>query len=231
MAVKFRRNGRMVANILSNKVIRDLFVTLAGLVVVWVLLQATLGVANPFYVVSSGSMVPELEVNDIIVVQGKNSIDEVQIGDIIVFDRPSDHDRVIVHRVESITNEDPVELRTKGDANSASIPGTDYPITAEEYIGTVIFTVPQVGYVTKVLTPPTNYIIMAIIIAIMIAKHFLGKKSKNKDIDPAAKYFGNSKDDTKSNIENNLDSASLKDEIKSKESTPKKENSESEKNT
>ena len=51
------------------------------------------------------------------------------IGDIIVFDRPSDHDRVIVHRVESITNENPIELRTKGDANSASIPGTDYPIT------------------------------------------------------------------------------------------------------
>ena len=108
----------MTANILSNKIVRDLCVTLAGLAVVWLLLQVTLGVTNPFYVVSSGSMVPELEVNDIIIVQGKNPIDDVQIGDIIVFDRPSDHDRVIVHRVESITNENPIEL----------IPGTDYPI-------------------------------------------------------------------------------------------------------
>ena len=133
----------MTANILSNKIVRDLCVTLAGLAVVWLLLQVTLGVTNPFYVVSSGSMVPELEVNDIIIVQGKNPIDDVQIGDIIVFDRPSDHDRVIVHRVESITNENPIELRTKGDANSASIPGTDYPITEDEYIGTV--TVPRRG--------------------------------------------------------------------------------------
>ena len=114
----------MVTNILSNKIVRDLCVTLAGLAMVWLILQFTLGVTNPFYVVSSGSMVPELKVNDIIIVQGKNPIGDVQIGDVIVFDRPSDHDRVIVHRVQSITNENPVELRTKGDANSASIPGT-----------------------------------------------------------------------------------------------------------
>ena len=184
----------MTANILSNKIVRDLCVTLAGLAVVWLLLQVTLGVTNPFYVVSSGSMVPELEVNDIIIVQGKNPIDDVQIGDIIVFDRPSDHDRVIVHRVESITNENPIELRTKGDANSASIPGTDYPITEDEYIGTVILTVPQLGYVTKILMPPTNYIIMAIIISIMVAKHFLDKKSKNK-AKPAVEYFTKTDDD------------------------------------
>ena len=85
-------------------------------------------------------------------------------------------------------------MRTKGDANSASIPGTDYPITEDEYIGTVILTVPQLGYVTKILMPPTNYIIMAIIISIMVAKHFLDKKSKNK-AKPAVEYFTKTDDD------------------------------------
>ena len=218
----------MAANILSNKVVRDLCITLAGLAVVWLLLQITLGVTNPFYVVSSGSMIPELEINDIIIVQGKNPITEVKIGDIIVFDRPSDHERVIVHRVESITNENPVELRTKGDANSASIPGTDYPITEDEYIGTVIFTVPQLGYATKILMPPTNYIIMAIIISIMVAKHFFDKKSKNKKA--IAKNFADNinydekfKDDL-----NNTTRDAVFDE--KPDDPPKKEDSDSEKN-
>ena len=65
-----------------------------------------------------------------------------------MFNRPSGHDRVIVHRVASIIEEDPRTLRTKGDANPASIPGTDFPITEKEYIGEVAYVIPQVGYIT-----------------------------------------------------------------------------------
>ena len=54
-------------------------------------------------------------------------------------------------------NDEPKTIRTKGDANPASIPGTDFPITEEEYIGKVAYTLPQVGYVTQLLKPPINY--------------------------------------------------------------------------
>ena len=82
----------------------------------------------------------------------------------------------------SITNEDPKTIRTQGDANPGSIPGTDFPITEEEYIGKVAYIIPQLGYVTQILQPPTNYIIIAIVIGIMIIKQFTGKKKDVEDI-------------------------------------------------
>jgi len=125
-------------------------------------------------------MIPELEVYDVLIVQGHEPFEDIEIGDIIVFNRPSDHNRVIVHRVVSITDDDPKTLRTKGDANPASIPGTDFPITQEEYIGKVEYTLPQVGYVTQLLKPPINYVIIAVVIGIMIVKQ-ITKKKKEKE--------------------------------------------------
>lgn len=160
----------------QSGVLRDVIVIVVSLVAVWVGLQAYFGTQNPFYVVSSGSMVPELEMYDILVVSGNSPFGEVDIGDIIVFNRPSDHDRVIVHRVVSITDEDPRTLRTKGDANPSSIPGTDFPITDGDYIGSVVYVIPQAGYITRVLSPPVNYIIIAVIVGIMVTKHLYGRK-------------------------------------------------------
>jgi signal peptidase len=128
-------------------------------------------------------MIPVLEVYDVLIVQGHDPFEEVEIGDIIVFNRPSDHNRVIVHRVVSIIDENPKTIRTQGDANPASIPGTDFPISEEEYIGKVVYTLPQVGYITQLLKPPTNYIIIAIVIGVMIIKQMMGKKKNEKITD------------------------------------------------
>ena len=87
------------------------------------------------FVISSNSMNPELVVNDVVMVDEEYSFEEINIGDMIVFNRPSDHDRVIAHRVITILDDNPKMLKTKGDANTASIPGTDFPISEEEYIG------------------------------------------------------------------------------------------------
>jgi len=167
---------------ISKGVIKDIVIVVIAVVVIWIGLQAAFGTQNPFYVVASGSMIPALEVYDIIVIQGHDPFEEVQVGDIIVFDRPSDHNRVIVHRVESILNEEPFTVRTQGDANPSFIRGTDYPITEEEYIGKVAYVIPQVGYITQILKPPMNYIIIAIVIGIMIIKQFAGKKKDVEDI-------------------------------------------------
>ena len=153
-----------------------------AILVIWIGLQAAFGTQNPFYVVASGSMIPVLEVYDIIIIQGHEPFEEVQVGDIIVFDRPSDHNRVIVHRVQAILDEDPKTVRTQGDANPTWIRGTDYPITEEEYIGKVAYIIPQVGYITQILKPPMNYIIIAIVIGIMIIKQFTNKKKEVEDI-------------------------------------------------
>lgn len=172
----------MAKRSISKGVIKDIAIVAIAVIVIWIGLQAAFGTQNPFYVVASGSMIPALQVYDIIVIQGHQPFEEVQVGDIIVFDRPSDHNRVIVHRVESILSEDPLTVRTQGDANPSFIRGTDYPITEEEYIGKVAYVIPQVGYITQILKPPMNYIIIAIVIGIMIIKQFTGKKKDVEDI-------------------------------------------------
>jgi len=161
-------------------VIKDIIIVGVGVLVIWIGLQIAFGTQNPFYVVASGSMIPVLEVYDVLVVQGHEPFENIGIGDIIVFNRPSDHNRVIVHRVASIIDEDPKTIRTKGDANPASIPGTDFPITEEEYIGKVAYTIPQIGYVTQLLKPPINYVIIAVVIGIMIIKQMRKKKSEKQ---------------------------------------------------
>jgi len=165
---------------ISKSVIKDIVIVAAGVIIIWIGLQVVFGTENPFYVVASGSMLPELQVYDVLVVQGHVLFEDVQIGDIIVFDRPSGHDRVIVHRVVSITDDDPRTLRTKGDNNVASIPGTDFPITEKEYIGKVQFNIPQIGYVTQILKPPTNYVLIALVIGVMVVKEIFKRKKEQK---------------------------------------------------
>ena len=159
-------------------IVKDVIIIAACVAVIWIGLTAYFGAQNPIYVVSSGSMYPELAMHDIIVISGHMPFEDVKIGDIIVFDRPKDHDKVIVHRVVAVVDDNPKTLRTKGDNNQNSIVGTDYPITKEEYIGTVVHVIPQVGFITKILQPPINYIIIAVIIGVMIIRQIVKNKKK-----------------------------------------------------
>ena len=165
---------------ISKGVIKDIVIVGVGILVIWFGLTLAFGTQNPFYVVASGSMIPELEIYDVLIVQGHEPFEDLEIGDIIVFNRPSDHNRVIVHRVVSIIDDDPKTLRTQGDANPASIPGTDFPITEEEYIGKVVYTLPQVGYITQLLKPPINYVIIVVVIGIMVVKQITKRKKEKK---------------------------------------------------
>ena len=159
----------------SNKFIKDIIIVAIGVIVIWISLQVVFGTQNPFYVVASGSMIPVLQVYDVLIVQGHVPFEDIKVGDIIVFNRPTTHDRVIVHRVASIIDDEPKTIRTKGDANPASIPGTDFPITKEDYIGKVAYVIPQLGYVTQLLKPPINYIIIVIVVGIMIVRFYKKK--------------------------------------------------------
>jgi len=166
---------------IKRGIVKDIAIVAIGVLAIWIGLQFAFGTQNPFYVVSSGSMVPVLEVYDVLVVSGHVDFEEIKVGDIIVFDRPSGHDRVIVHRVAAIIDDNPKTIRTKGDANPASIPGTDFPVTEQEYIGKVAYVVPEIGYITQILRPPINYIIIVIVIGVMVVKQ-IAKKKREKEL-------------------------------------------------
>jgi len=135
------------------------------------------GSFNPFYVVVSGSMIPTINIGDIVIIKN-NSFDtlfnNLKAGDIIVFRAPEaktedGKPKVIVHRVAEIGNFFQKEvITTRGDANPYSIPGIDYPLFTENYVGKVVYVVPKIGTISMIITPPINYIIMAIIIGLLI---------------------------------------------------------------
>ena len=114
----------------------------------WLGVKSFLAVENPFYVVSSESMVPNLERGDGVIIRNgdRYSFNDVIVGDIIVFS--SMEDRTIIHRiVEVYYSEDNNQriLKTKGDANPQSYEGLDYPITEEDYYGKVVSVIPKIG--------------------------------------------------------------------------------------
>ncbi len=156
--------------------IKDVVIIGVGVLAVWLVIWASFG-SNPFYVVSSGSMEPVLQINDVLIVRDGGSWDNLKVGEIIVFNRPEGGDRVIVHRIVEISEDSDGDrtIKTKGDANPSSIPGTDSPIREDDYIGRVVYVVPGIGVVTKIISPPVNYIIIAIILAILFFNR-LGKK-------------------------------------------------------
>ena len=174
--------------------IKDIAIVAIGVVIVWVGIRLVFDTANPFYIVSSGSMVPNLNVDDVLVVRDGDSFKSLNIGDIIVFHRPIGGDRVIVHRVADIkdfviNSQEERMIRTKGDANPSSIPGVDYPITEKDYIGKVVFVIPGVGLITRAISPPVNYIIIAAILAILLLSHVLRKKD-NQPSNPTQRGGG-----------------------------------------
>ncbi|HSA73348.1 MAG TPA: signal peptidase I [Nitrososphaeraceae archaeon] len=135
------------------------------------------GSFNPFYVVVSGSMIPTINIGDIVIIKNNSfdtSFNKLKVGDIIVFRAPEaktedGKPKVIVHRVAEIGKFFQKEvIRTRGDANPYSIPGIDYPLFTENYVGKVVYVVPKIGTISMIITPPINYIIMAIIIGLLI---------------------------------------------------------------
>ncbi|WP_161486420.1 signal peptidase I [Candidatus Nitrosocosmicus hydrocola] len=190
----------------KRKDIKIIIIIVVIFAIAFISIRTILSDSNPFYVVASGSMIPVLNVNDLIIVWAKDnntSFASANIGDIIVFKAPdpSEENKTIVHRVSAIIENGnnltgnvilcaPIAVNeviqektilTKGDANECSIPGIDFPITQENYVGKVVYTIPQVGIIPQVLKPPVNYIIMAIIAGLLIFSFIHGSKKDKQE--------------------------------------------------
>jgi signal peptidase len=149
-----------------------------------------LGTANPVYVVSSGSMIPTLNIGDLVIIQHSNntSFNNLKVGDIIVFKsygvtRTGQH-LTIVHRVAAIRMDIHSNriIRTKGDANPISIPLVDYPIMEKNYIGKVVYVIPKVGIIPLTSDRTVIHIIIGSIIIIILAYSFRkGRRENNRE--------------------------------------------------
>lgn len=120
-------------------------------------------------IVVSESMVPVLEKNDFIVYK-TTPIEQLRQDDIVVYKRDvADGHILIVHRLVAITDGYAV---TKGDNNSVQ----DDPFDAENIVGKVVFTVPQLGVVLDSLTSVAGLAVIFLLFVIITTLQFVYRK-------------------------------------------------------
>lgn len=123
-------------------------------------------------IVLSGSMEPELEVDDLIIVKQQ---DEYFVGDMVVF---QSHGVLIVHRIIAMDGETVI---TQGDANNTA----DDPIQLEDIKGSVICTIPSAGVALNFLRSPVGiFIVVGGAILLMELSIRREKKESDADLEP-----------------------------------------------
>jgi len=147
----------------------------------------------PVMVVVSGSMVPTLEVGDLIIVRGVDPR-EITVGTIIVFRDPTNYEplnvltatgvKLIVHRVQGLEQKgDEIHFRTKGDHNPVQDP---WIVPANYVVGVVIGRIPYVGIAVMKLREPFGRGLIIILILVLVIYMFIeagGKQRKEKSVE------------------------------------------------
>lgn len=149
-------------------------------------LRAALRIEYPLMVVASESMVPTLNVGDIIVVQGGLNASEIKAapapeGDMIVFREPGDPSNFIVHRAIDKTNGG---FETKGDNNPSSDywPGFPGGVPEDYLVGKVMGRIPLLGYLFLFLRTPWGLMVFIILILIFMFQEYLFLRRKKTEI-------------------------------------------------
>ncbi len=98
------------------------------------------------YVARSGSMEPYFYPDDMLLVSNSTSFNYLSMGDVIVFKKPADISVSIIARIIDIQIDSVGQriITTKGDNNLSPIPGTDFPIKKDNYIGKVTSVITRV---------------------------------------------------------------------------------------
>lgn len=164
------------------------------------LINSRVGGVQVYDVYPTPSMVPTLEVGDLVIVHSV-PFDSVQVGDVIVFAEPASGggclSTVIVHRVVDKTA---AGLITQGDDRRTNPlpdePPLGYswpPVPAACLRGEVVLSIPYLGLISQAFPPPLNYILVGIIIVIIFMIEFLGGDKEgegNETADEATKPEG-----------------------------------------
>lgn len=150
--------------------------------------RVVMNTESPIMVVPSESMVPTLNVGDIVIVKGVDP-KTITIGTIIIFQSPSGSIDII-HRVIRITElGGTLYFVTKGDHNPSPDPWS--PGVPEQNVkGVLIGKIPYVGYITLALQGPLGIVLVAFLIFLMIVFEYYDSRKKTKQSSQSS--FGSS---------------------------------------
>jgi signal peptidase len=158
---------------LSKNVSRAITYVLIVLVIVTgaqLLVGSQLG-SSPVYVVVSKSMVPTLQIGDLVITE-KVPFSSIHVGQVIIYEQPKASGTcpnplglTIVHRVVNVTS---AGLITQGD-NRRTNPNPDEPyewppVPSECVKGVVVLAVPYLGLISMLVPYPWNYALVGLIL-------------------------------------------------------------------
>lgn len=132
------------------------------------------------YVVLSGSMIPAIDIKDVVVTK-KVAEDKLEVNDIITFISPDErHGGIsITHRIidkyydESIGS---YTYRTKGDANNVA---DSVLVPNNNVLGKVILKIPKLGFIQEILSSKGGMIILILIPCLAILSYDIMKILRN----------------------------------------------------
>jgi signal peptidase I len=178
---------------LSKNVRRALTYVLIILVIVagaQLVVGSALG-SSPVFVVVSKSMVPTLQIGDLVVIHSM-PYSSIHVGQVIVFQEPSPYGTcpnplglTVVHRVVNVTSSG---LITQGDDRVTNPrpdePDSWPPIPSECVKGVVFLAIPYLGLVSMYIQYPWNYAIVVLILLFVFVSEFRSpgtKEEKSED--------------------------------------------------
>ena len=137
------------------------------------------------YTIISPSMVPNINVYDVIVSKKVDDINTIKIGDIITFISKSNlsSGMTITHRVIDIIEDDGmIKLKTQGDNNLS--PDPSY-VNKDNLIGKVVIRIPKIGRLQRFILGSGGWLLFIVIPGLLLVffdvkKLFKLKQTQNK---------------------------------------------------
>ena len=121
-----------------------------------------------------GSMQPTININDVIIVKDCD-IKELKIDDIITFNKDK---KIISHRIiKKIEKNDKFFFLTQGDNNNIEDKGL---IEEKQIYGKVIFKIPKVGIIVRLLQNKKGFMQIAIFVIIIFVLISMKSEEKNR---------------------------------------------------
>jgi signal peptidase len=165
----------------ANRAVTYVLVILVVVAAAQLVVGAAFG-SSPVYVVVSKSMVPTLQVGDLVITE-KQSFSSIHVGQVIVFQAPSrltgtcpdPGGLTVVHRVVEVTSQG---LYTQGD-DRVTNPHPDEPsewppVPAACVKGVVVVAIPYLGLISMLIPSPWNYVLVGLILVFVFLSETRG---------------------------------------------------------
>ena len=120
-----------------------------------------------FLNILTGSMTPTMPVNTVVVIKDI-PMSDIEVGDVVTFKMG---DSNVTHRVVEINNQNPrnIVLYTQGDA--AENQGSRETVTKDNYVGTVIYYVKDLGSLLELVKDNIYIIVVCVVLALFIVTY------------------------------------------------------------